>query len=180
MRGSLSSIPLNVSEIVRAVYSTTETSAVTQYYIDKHTQVDESTLPIGYVVDGTEVLLLNDDGREVGINQIGEIVVKSRYLSQGYWRSPDLTQQVFLPVLNGGDERLYRTGDLGLMLPDGCLIHKGRKDFQVKVRGYRVEIGEIETALLALDTVKEAAVVGREDVPGYKRLVAYLVTISKQ
>jgi acyl carrier protein len=75
----------------------------------------------------------------------------------------------------GGDERLYFTGDLGLMHPDGCLIHLGRKDFQVKVRGHRIELAEIETALLALDTVKEAFVLAADERPEEPRLVAYCV-----
>jgi len=111
----------------------------------------------------------------VGSGDIGEIAVKSCYLSPGYWRRPDLTELAFLPDPEGGSERIYRTGDLGRMLPDGLLQHLGRKDFQVKVRGYRVEISEIELILLDFPAVKEAVVVAREDRPGDQRLVAYLV-----
>jgi acyl carrier protein len=126
-------------------------------------------------LEDTEVLLLDDDGKETAANQIGEMSVRSRYLSPGYWRRPELSQTKFLPDPNGGEERNYRTGDLGVMLDDGCLVHMGRKDFQVKVRGYRIEVGEIEAALLNLDNVKEAVVVLREDRSGDKRLVAYIV-----
>src|SRR5262249_14451626 len=124
---------------------------------------------------GMEVLLLDDDGRPVGFDQVGEIVIKSRFLPIGYWRRPDLTAAAFLPAPDDPGARLYRTGDLGRMLPDGCLFHLGRKDFQVKIRGYRVEIAEVEQALLDLDAVKEAAVVSRVDRDGDQRLVAYFV-----
>jgi amino acid adenylation domain-containing protein len=153
----------------------TETGIYRQYLIDKETEITDSILPVGYAVQGTEVLLLDDDGQPVGPDQIGEIAVKSRHFPIGYWRQPERTAAVFLPALDDPGVRIYRTGDLGRMLPDGCLFHLGRKDFQVKIRGYRVETAEVEQALLDLDAVKEAAVVGREDFPGDQRLVAYFV-----
>jgi hypothetical protein len=78
----------------------------------------------------------------------------------------------------GGDERIYLTGDLGQLLPDGCLMHLGRKDSQIKIRGNRVEPAEIEVALLELENVREAVVVGRERSPGELMLVAYLVPVD--
>ena len=77
---------------------------------------------------------------------------------------------------DGGEERLYFTGDLGVMRPDGCLIHLGRKDFQVKIRGHRIETGEIEAALSKLESVKAAVVHARPGGSGEQRLVAYVVT----
>jgi hypothetical protein len=129
-------------------------------------------------VKDKEVLVLDEDGNDVGFRQPGEITVKSRYLSPEYWRQPDLTSTAFVPISTDGMSRLYRTGDLGELLPDGCLVHLGRKDFQVKIRGYRVEIAEVEMALMDLDSVKEAAVVAREDAFGHKRLIAYIVLRS--
>ena len=155
--------------------SATEAGNLCQYFVYKDTEVSSDTVPVGYAVDGVEILLLDDAGKEVGCNDTGEIAVKSRYLSPGYWRSPDLTQAAFLPDPQGRDERIYRTGDLGRVGPDGCLEHLGRKDSQVKVRGHRIEVGEVETALLALDTIKEAVVVARNDRSGDQQLVAYLV-----
>jgi acyl carrier protein len=110
---------------------------------------------------------------EVQGEEIGEIAVKSRYLTPGYWRRPDLTRAVLLPA--EGDQRIYRTGDIGRMLRDGCLLCLGRKDSQVKIRGHRVEIAEIEMALLNLGTIKAAVVIARRDRPDDHRLVAYLV-----
>ena len=93
----------------------------------------------------------------------------------GYWRKPELTQAKFLPDLARGDKRTYLTGDLGRMLPDGLLFHLGRRDFQLKVRGRRIEAAEIEMALLDLDAIREAVVVAREDSYGDERLVAYFI-----
>ncbi|HEV8340823.1 MAG TPA: non-ribosomal peptide synthetase [Candidatus Binatia bacterium] len=155
--------------------STTETGSVTQYFIDKQTQIETDIVPIGFSVEGVEVLLLDELGQEIDAGEVGEIAVKSRYLSPGYWRKPELTEAKFLRDPRGGEERMYLTGDLGRKLPDGCLIHLGRKDAQVKIRGYRIEVAEIEAALLKLDDIKKAFVTVLEKQPGIKSLVAYLV-----
>ena len=125
------------------------------------------------------MLLLDDAGKEVGLNTIGKIAVKSRYLSPGCWGRPDITKASFLENTEGGDERIFLTGDLGRLLPDGCLMHLGRKDFRVKIRGFRVEAAEVEMALLDLDNIREAVVLAREDRPGDQRLVAYLVPATE-
>ena len=145
------------------------------FFVDKETPLTSGVLPGGYASEDREILLLDDAARPVGVDQIGEIAVRSRFGAVGYWRRPDLTEAAFLSDPSGGGQRIYRTGDLGRRASDGCLHHLGRKDFQVKIRGYRVEVAEVETALLSVGGVKEAVVVGREDTPGDKRLVAYLV-----
>ena len=157
----------------------TEISGYQQYLVDKNTRIAGDTVPAGYAVEDMEVLLLNDNGERVGFDHEGEIAIKSRYLSVGYWRRPDLTQAKFLADPNGGDERIYLTGDLGRIQRDGCLIHLGRKDFQVKLRGHRIEAAAIEAALLTVDGIKEAVVVVREDQRGEKQLVAYIVPVGK-
>jgi amino acid adenylation domain-containing protein len=153
----------------------TETGHVCQYFIDKQSQITGSVVPTGYPIEDKEVLLLDDAGEKIGLNRVGEIAVKSRYLSLGYWRKSDVTPVVFLPDREDEHKRIYRTGDLGRLRPDGCLIHMGRKDFQVKIRGYRVEVAEIEAALLALDSVNAAIVQSQADDAGEQHLVAYLV-----
>ena len=119
--------------------------------------------------------LHGSDGQPVPIYTVGEIVVKSQYLSQGYWRNPKLTQSAFPLERREGNQKVYRTGDLGRMQPDGCLTYLGRKDSQVKIRGHRVEIADVESALLEMEDVKEAIVLALEDRPGVLRLIAYLV-----
>jgi amino acid adenylation domain-containing protein len=153
----------------------TETGHVRHYFHDKRTSLVGSVVPTGYAVEGKDVLLLDDAGREVPAGQAGEIAVRSRYLALGYWRQPEATRTAFLADLPGAPERIFRTGDLGRMHPDGCLEHLGRKDFQVKLRGYRVEIAEIEHTLLGLAGVREAVVVACEEGPEEQRLVAYVV-----
>ena len=153
----------------------TECGIVRHYFIDKTSQIASSTIPVGYAAEGKEVILLDDSGCEVGVGQVGEMAIKSRYLAAGYWREPELTNARFLQHPSGREHQVYLMGDLGRMEPDGCLLHFGRKDFQVKIRGYRVEVSEVEMALLEHPAVKEVAVVGREVQTGDRRLVAYCV-----
>jgi len=153
----------------------TETFTIRRYFITQKWRASDPKVPLGYAVPDKEVFLLDDAGREVSADQIGEIAARSKYLACGYWRRPDLTQAAFISDPCGGDERLYLTGDLGMILPDGCLIYMGRKDFQVKIRGYRVEVAEIEAALLGLDSIKAAVVRGQADAAGEQRLLAYVV-----
>jgi acyl carrier protein len=149
------------------------------YFVDKQTPCTEAVVPLGYAIPDLEVLLLDEAGNEVGYDCEGEIVVRSPYLSPGYWRQPELTRAAFIPDPAGGPQRCYRTGDLGLMRPDGCLLYMGRKDAQVKIRGYRIEVAEIELALQQHAAIKEAVVLAREDQPGDVRLVAYMVAASQ-
>ncbi len=132
-------------------------------------------VPVGYPVPDMEVRLLDAEGRDVGPGDVGEIAVRSRYLAAGYWRQPELTAERFRPDPAGGGVRVYRTGDLGRLRPDGCLEHLGRTDFLPKVRGARVDVAEVEAALLAHESVAEAVVAVREDEPATARLVAYVV-----
>jgi amino acid adenylation domain-containing protein len=155
--------------------SSTEASTVRWYFINKATEINGDTVPVGHGVEDMEILLLDDDGKGVDINQTGEIAVKSRYLSPGYWRKPELTKAKFLLDRDGGDKRIYLTGDLGRMRPDGCLEHLGRKDFRVKIRGFTVEVAEVENTLRELDTIKEAVVVTQEVRPNDESLVAYVI-----
>lgn len=153
----------------------TEIPSICSYIMDKEIQIKTRVVPVGYEFDGQQVLLLNGEGDDVGLNHVGEVVIKSSYLSPGYLGQPELTQAAFLDDPTGGNMRLYRTGDLGIRLPDGCILHLGRKDSQVKIRGYRIEVAEIEAALQTLDGVKEVAVVAQEDQNDEQILVGYVV-----
>jgi amino acid adenylation domain-containing protein len=152
-----------------------ETGNFCQYFIDHSTSLADGVVPVGYPVEGKEVFLLDDEGNHVGENQVGEFAVVNRHLAVGYWRNAELTEAAFKSDSSGGDTRIYRVGDLGRRLPNGCFVHLGRKDFQVKVRGNRVEIAEVEAALLSCANIKDVAVVGREDASGETRLIAYFV-----
>ena len=157
-------------------WGATEAPFFRPYFIDKTSVLPGPAVPaIGPALEEDEIRLLDDAGTEVAPGNAGEIVVTSRYLSPGYWRRDDLTHARFRPVGPATDERAYFTGDLGRMLPDGSIAHLGRKDFQIKVRGYRVELEESEAELRKLDTIKDVVVVGRPDERGDQQLVAYIV-----
>lgn len=158
----------------------TEAPCIASAVVDHNFSFPGRGTPTGYTCGQKKVLLLDEDGREVGVGAIGEIAVKSRYLAKEYWHHPELTKAKFLPVPDSPGERIYLTGDLGQFQPDGFLVHLGRKDFMVKIRGYRVELGEVERALLTHPEVKEAAVVAWGREAGEAFLAAYLVPRGKQ
>ncbi|MEW5925849.1 MAG: amino acid adenylation domain-containing protein [Gemmatimonadota bacterium] len=153
----------------------TESTLALQAYLDHQTGPRGATLPVGLPVRDTDVLLVNAAGEQPAVYGAGEIVVRGPHLALGYWRRPGQTAAAFGPDPAGGPERAYRTGDLGRRLPDGGLEFLGRRDFQVKVRGVRVEPGEAEAALRAHPAVREVVVAPRGDAAGGRRLVAWLV-----
>ena len=155
----------------------TEATFTLQNFINGQTEV-VNTVPVGYPLSETEILLLDHNGQLTDF--YGEIGIRSAHIALGYWGKPELTEKAFCADPEGGNQRIYRTGDLGRLRPDGSLEFVGRKDFQVKLRGYRIELGEIEAALAEDSQVKEAVVIAREDSPGNKRLVAYVVATESQ
>jgi amino acid adenylation domain-containing protein len=161
-------------------YGASEVASVLRYFVDKDTEISGAVVPVGYPLGDVEILLLDDNGEAVGYDQVGEIAIKSRHSSPGYWRRPDLTRAAFTADPQNEDARIYRTGDLGYMRPDGCLVVTGRNDFRVKIRGFRIEVAEVELALRGSTKVQEAAVVAHEDQLGEKQLVAYVVSPSEQ
>ena len=131
-------------------------------------------VPIGRPIAGAQIYLLDARLAPVPVGVAGELWIGGDGLARGYLRRPDLTAERFLPDPYAGDPgaRLYRTGDVARRRPDGVLDYVGRLDHQVKVRGFRVELGEIEAALLAHPDVREAVVLVRDDGPGGLRLIA--------
>ncbi|HEV2845439.1 MAG TPA: amino acid adenylation domain-containing protein, partial [Thermoanaerobaculia bacterium] len=131
-------------------------------------------LPIGRPIRNVEVYILEPNGHPAPVGVPGELLVGGVGLARGYRNRPDLTAERFVPHPFASGERLYRTGDLARFRADGELEFLGRLDHQVKIRGVRVELGEVEAALLAQPGVREAVAVAREDGLGPARLVAYV------
>ncbi|NEN98413.1 MAG: AMP-binding protein [Moorea sp. SIO3I7] len=152
----------------------TEVGTYGHYFINQKTQLTGNIVPVVCNLEDKEVLLLDEEGKKVRENCIGEIAVKSPYLALGYWRKPHLTKEKFRSEIEG-NSRIYLTGDLGRLLPDGSLEYLGRKDLQVKIRGQRIEIAEIELKILEHRSIKETAVITADDRFGDKQLVAYVV-----
>jgi aryl carrier-like protein len=128
-------------------------------------------------VPNASIHILDTRGQLAPIGVPGEIHIGGAGVARGYLNQPELTAARFIPdpFSAQAGARLYKTGDLGRWLPDGTVEYLGRNDFQVKVRGFRIELGEIEATLAACPGVREAVVIAREDQPGDKRLVAYVL-----
>lgn len=155
--------------------SSSETGVTSKYFMNHDSQIVVDNLPLGYPAEGMEISLLDDDGQQVGFDHDGEIVVRSKYLASGYWNNPTLSAAKFKQDPEDPEKRIYYTGDLALMRPDGCLMHRGRKDYRIKIRGYGVDLLEVEKALLAHPDIDEALATTIEEEDGTARLIAYVV-----
>ncbi|WP_419698194.1 non-ribosomal peptide synthetase [Mucilaginibacter sp. NFX135] len=155
------------------MYGPTET---TVWSTVKHIINDED-ISIGRPIDNTQVYILDEKLNNFTDGSIGEIYIGGDGVAKGYLNRPELTDERFVDDIFSGipGSKMYRTGDLGKIREDGEIFCLGRIDHQVKVRGYRIELEEIEQNLLKQDNVKQAVVIAREDTPGNPRLVGYVI-----
>ncbi|MFY7822882.1 MAG: amino acid adenylation domain-containing protein [Planktothrix agardhii] len=159
------------------VYGPTENTTFSSWYLVENLPSTATTIPIGKAIANTQIYLLDKNLQPVPVGVVGELHIGGAGLARGYLNRPELTQEKFIPnpFSNYPDSRLYKTGDLARYLPDGNIEYIGRIDNQVKIRGFRVELGEIEAVISQNEDIQSVCVIVREDNPGDKRLVAYIV-----
>jgi nonribosomal peptide synthetase DhbF len=161
-------------------YGPTETTIFSASHTIRRPYDGSGPVPIGRPLDGTRCYVLGAELELLPAGVAGELYIAGSGLARGYLHRPDLSAERFVADPHGPPgSRMYRTGDLVRRRPDGALDFIGRADHQVKIRGFRVEIGDIETAIAAHPQVAQVAVLAREDVPGERRLVGYLVGAGK-
>ncbi|MEH2305427.1 amino acid adenylation domain-containing protein [Nostoc sp.] len=179
--GLLSKLDVNLHNL----YGPTE-ACIDATFWNCQREIYPQLVPIGRPIDNTQIYILDQNLQPVPVGVPGELHIGGAGLAKGYLNRSELTQEKFIPnPFNGsrgageqgsrGEKRLYKTGDLARYLPDGNIEYLGRIDNQVKIRGFRIELGEIEAALSQHSDVQTSVVIVREDIPGNKRLVAYVV-----
>ena len=141
--------------------------------MDHDTVLENEVVPLGYKTDRMSLTILDEDGNQVEQGKVGEMVVRSRYIINGYWKNPALTAEK-IQRIDGSPEKIIHTGDLVYQLPDGCYVYAGRKDSMVKVRGSRVLTIEVEAALARISGVDEAVIRVENTAAGDARLIAYI------
>jgi amino acid adenylation domain-containing protein len=159
------------------LYGPSETTMTKFFHVVTPADADRRLIPIGKPMSGTGGLIVDDHGNPCPAGVVGEIYIRTPYRSLGYFGREDLTRAVFIqnPFSQDPNDLVYKTGDLGRMLKDGTFELIGRRDHQVKIRGERVELAAIETALRSHPSVKDVAIVDRDDATGTKYLCAYVV-----
>lgn len=151
----------------------TESTVTLQYFMSHGTEITSASVPVGYPIRGTQVYVLHKDGSYAGVGEPGELVYRSDHLALGYLNQDEKTSAAFVtdPVVGSG--RAFRSGDLGRRTADGCIEFVGREDSQVKVRGYRVELSEIESVLDRHPEIDKSAVMPSQHSSAQPQILAY-------
>jgi amino acid adenylation domain-containing protein/non-ribosomal peptide synthase protein (TIGR01720 family) len=180
--GLLSKLDVNLHNL----YGPTE-ACIDATFWNCQREIYPQFVPIGRPIDNTQIYILDQNLQLLPVGIPGELHIGGASLARGYLNRPDLTQEKFItnpfkdsealasPLASAEGSKLYKTGDKARYLPDGNIEYLGRIDNQVKIRGFRIELGEIEAALSQHQDVQVCCVIVREDIPGNKRLVAYIV-----
>jgi acyl-coenzyme A synthetase/AMP-(fatty) acid ligase len=157
-------------------YASTESGIIVAQFFASSRLPDPGIVAVGRPVDGVEVCIKDETGAVVAAGEIGEIVVRSRFLAQGYWNNPELTAKVFRTDPLDNSIRVYHTGDLARWRSDGTLEHVGRKGRAIRLRGYNVEPFQVECELVRQPGVTDAIVMLRDGAAGRQPcLVGYVV-----
>ena len=140
------------------MYGPTEATDIATYYIVDREYENHETLPIGKVCRNMRALILNDDDKQCAVGEQGELCISGTGIALGYWNSSEITAKAFVqnPLNTKYHDRIYRTGDLVYENEEGNIIFIGRKDSQIKLRGNRIELGDLESAAAAIENVASA------------------------
>ena len=176
LEGLLSKLDVNLHNL----YGPTET-CIDATFCNCQREIYTQIVPIGRPISNTQIYILDQNLQALPVGVPGELHISGAGLARGYLNRPELTQEKFIanPFSTYPGSRLYKTGDLARYLPNGNIEYLGRIDNQVKIRGFRIELAEIEAVLNQRDDVQVACVIAREDDPGNKRLVGYIVPSSQ-
>jgi len=158
----------------------TESTVTLQYFIDKNTEINTATVPVGTPIKDMNVYLLDEDNNEVGINEIGELVYSNKHLALGYLNRQEETDKAFIvdPIKKQG--RAFKTGDLAKRNEDGLIEFQGRNDFQIKIRGYRIELNEIESVLDRHPSISKSIIMPLKTDKSEPQIIAYYSLIGKE
>jgi acyl-coenzyme A synthetase/AMP-(fatty) acid ligase len=161
------------------LFGPTETNVCTYYHVPEPPESDD-TIPIGKACANIEDLVVDADGNPVPAGEVGELLIRGGVVMKGFWGQPEKTTNGFFKrrMFNDFDDIFYRTGDLVHLDEQGNYRYLGRKDRQIKTRGYRVELDEIEVALLSHDNVEEAAVYPIPDGQGSNLIAASVIPVQ--
>jgi amino acid adenylation domain-containing protein len=163
------------------LYGPTETTLAKLFYRVRKEDASKIRIPVGKPISYTDALILDNDLNKCQVESIGEIYIRTPFISSGYINGKEMTAKVFLrnPFSDNPQDIIYKTGDLGKINPDGNIELVGRMDHQVKIRGVRIELTEIESALLENECIHNAVVIAKEDENNEKTLCAYYVEKEK-
>lgn len=163
------------------LYGPTETTLAKFYYRIHEEDSNKNIIPVGLPITHAKAYILNDDMKKCPIGTIGEVYIRTPFISAGYLNDTALTKEKFIrnPYSQNPNDYIYKTGDFGELLFDGNLIILGRKDYQIKIRGMRIEAGEIENVIMNYDSIQDIVILSREGTSGDKELYAYLVSNNK-
>lgn len=175
-RSDIIKLKPNLSDHTRLInlYASTECYVCSALIFDKHSVIRNNIIPIGFTVEDVDVDIIDEKGHVLGPNESGTIQIRSKYISRGY-NSPELNEACFSRDKDEHDIITFKTSDIGYRQDDGCFVHTGREENYVKLRGYRIELKEIENILLEREDVKEAICVVKKNPAEADHIIAYVV-----
>lgn len=157
------------------IYASTETYVARAFRMDYNTPIKGNIVPIGYAVEGMEIHITKEDGTDAELKQAGKIHIRSKFFTQGYWNNPELTSKDITRDENDPETFIFHTSDRGYFIDESCIVHAGRDDSIIKLRGFRIDMAEIENILLESESVKEAACTLKTNPQGVQHIIGYIV-----